>query len=154
MADWNDPELSDVYADVLSMLRARDVDAGQLFNSAPTNPVTSMIRYLRASNKFQEYNGAAWVDKVLAIAGGGTGGATASAARTALGIGTIGVQNANAIAVTGGTISGITWLSLSCNLIFTSDSAYDIGTKTTMARNLFVKTGCVLPVGADKWVVA
>ncbi len=154
MADWNDPELSDVYADVLSMLRARDVDAGQLFNSAPTNPVTSMIRYLRASNKFQEYNGAAWVDKVLAIAGGGTGGATASAARTALGIGTMGVQNANAIAVTGGTLSGITALSLSGSLVFASDNAYDIGTKTVMARNIFAKSGLVIPVGANKWVTA
>ena len=119
----------------------------------PTNPVTGMIRYLRASDKFQEYNGS-WGDLLLALAGGGTGAADASGARTNLGIGTMGTQNANAIAVTGGTLSGITSLSLSGNLVFASDNAYDIGTKTVMARNIFAKSGLVLPVGVDKWVVA
>lgn len=40
------------------------------------------------------------------IAEGGTGSATAPLARTALGLGTMAVQNATAIAVTGGTIVG------------------------------------------------
>jgi hypothetical protein len=152
-ADWNEPDLADAYADVISILRARDVDAGTLFVDVPTNPVTGMIRYLRASDKFQEYNGS-WSDLVLAIAGGGTGAANAGDARTALGIGTMGIQNANAIAVTGGTLSGITALSLSGNLVFASDDAHDIGTKTVMARNIFAKSGSVCPVGADKWVTA
>jgi hypothetical protein len=42
----------------------------------------------------------------IAIADGGTGSANAGAARTALGVGTIATQASNAIAVTGGTISG------------------------------------------------
>ncbi len=42
----------------------------------------------------------------IAIADGGTGSANAGAARTALGVGTLGTQASNAIAVTGGTISG------------------------------------------------
>jgi len=42
----------------------------------------------------------------IAIADGGTGSANAGAARTALGLGTIATQASNAIAVTGGTISG------------------------------------------------
>ena len=40
----------------------------------------------------------------LPIASGGTGANTAATARTALGLGTIATQNANSIAVTGGTI--------------------------------------------------
>lgn len=42
----------------------------------------------------------------IAIADGGTGSANAGSARTALGLGTIATQASNAIAVTGGTISG------------------------------------------------
>lgn len=45
---------------------------------------------------------------LLPIASGGTGASTAAAARTALGLGTIATQNANAVAVTGGTINGTT----------------------------------------------
>jgi len=43
----------------------------------------------------------------LAVADGGTGSANASGARTNLGFGTIATQNANAIAITGGTITGV-----------------------------------------------
>ena len=42
----------------------------------------------------------------IAVGNGGTGSANASAARTALGIGTIATQASNAVALTGGTISG------------------------------------------------
>jgi hypothetical protein len=46
------------------------------------------------------------------IAHGGTGSTSASAARTALGLGTMATQNATAIAVTGGSITGITDLTI------------------------------------------
>ena len=42
----------------------------------------------------------------IAIADGGSGSANAGAARAALGLGTVATQASNAIAVTGGTISG------------------------------------------------
>ena len=42
----------------------------------------------------------------IAIADGGTAATSVGAARTALGVGTLGTQASNAIAVTGGTISG------------------------------------------------
>jgi len=44
----------------------------------------------------------------LAIASGGTGSTTASAARTALGLGSIATQAASAVAITGGTLTGTT----------------------------------------------
>jgi len=43
---------------------------------------------------------------------GGTGATTASGARTNLGLGTIATQNANAVSITGGTITGITDLAV------------------------------------------
>ncbi len=44
----------------------------------------------------------------LAIVDGGTGASTASGARTNIGLGTIATQNANAVAITGGSIEGVT----------------------------------------------
>lgn len=48
----------------------------------------------------------------LAVADGGTGSNTASGARTNLGLGTIATQNANAVTITGGSITGITDLAI------------------------------------------
>lgn len=104
-ADWSLPVSSTGYLAVLSGLTDRDVDAVTLIVGTPTNLPTGAIRYLRANDKFQEWNGAAWVDKVLAIAGGGTGGATAAAARTALGLGDMATQTSSAVAITGGAVA-------------------------------------------------
>lgn len=104
MADWSLPVNATAYASVLADLVGLATDASTLFVSAPTNQPTGAIRYLRASDKFQEWSGTAWVDKVLAIAGGGTGGNTAANARTSLGLGSIATQNNNAVNITGGTV--------------------------------------------------
>lgn len=45
---------------------------------------------------------------VVPIDQGGTGATTAAGARTNLGLGTMAVQNASAVAITGGTIAGVT----------------------------------------------
>lgn len=47
------------------------------------------------------------VSGTVAINNGGTGGSSASAARSNLGLGTIATQSAAAVAITGGTISGL-----------------------------------------------
>lgn len=49
-----------------------------------------------------------WSASTIAIDKGGTGATTASGARTALGLGTMATQAANNVAITGGTIDGVT----------------------------------------------
>jgi hypothetical protein len=112
MGDWSKPSLTDTYANFLTYLTDRDFDASSLGYSSITNPITGQMRYLRVSDKFQEYDGAAWQDKTLALAGGGTGAATAANARTNLGLGTIATQNANNVTITGGAISGLSSLAV------------------------------------------
>lgn len=154
MADWNNPLLTSLYTDVLSILKARDVDAGSLCYAAPTNPPTGLLRYNRTSKAFEEWSGAAWVVIPVAVAGGGTGATTAAGARTNLGIGSLGTQANNAVNITGGTISGITSLSMSGAIIVGTDNAYDIGTDAARHRYVYIKSGLALPVGADKWIPA
>lgn len=106
-ADWNLPILTSAYATVWHpSILARDVDAITLQIAAITNPPTGAFRYVRASDKFQEWSGAAYVDKVLSLAGGGTGGSSAATARTSLGLGDMATQDSTAVAITGGSLAG------------------------------------------------
>ncbi len=132
MANWDNPTLTSTYTDVLNELKARDVDALTLQYSAPTNLPTGAIKWNRTDDKFQEWDGAAFVDQVLSIAGGGTGANTASGARTSLGLGTLALQNSNAVNITGGVISGLSSLGISGNLTSTGNGSFS-GTLSAVA---------------------
>lgn len=144
MADWTDPDLPDAYATMLAALKARDVDAATMAET-PTTPPTNYIRWNSSLNKFQRWNGAAWDDLVLGAAGGGTGGVTA--------LGTMAFQSASAVAVTGGSITGVS-VTLAGNLLFDADGTRNIGSNAAKANNVYVKNGLVIPVGANKWVTS
>lgn len=60
------------------------------------------------STSWKRINTIATADGVISITGGGTGATNASSARTNLGLGTIATQNAGAVNITGGTLTGVT----------------------------------------------
>lgn len=71
----------------------------------------------------------------LAVADGGTGASDPAAARANLGIGTLGVQDANNIAVTGGSISGVTFSGSFTGLTLVESVTFT-GLTTTNGGNL------------------
>jgi hypothetical protein len=154
MADWANPLITTQYDVFVSEAKARDVDAATMFLNAPSNQPTGAIKLVRTPIKFQEWDGAAWVDKLLDLTGGGTGSASAAGARTNLGIGTMGVQNSNAVAITGGTIAGVTSLDVSGPITFSADASWDVGTLAKQARRVYIKDALVLPVGTDRYATS
>lgn len=102
MADWTLPVNTSSYLNVLNLLADKDIDAYSMAET-PTSPPIGAIRYLRATNTFEEWDGALWNVKVVSIASGGTGANTAASARTNLGLGSMATQNNNAVNITGGT---------------------------------------------------
>jgi hypothetical protein len=76
------------------------------------------------------------VDGVIAINNGGTGATTQTAARTALGLGTIATQASTSVSITGGAITGITDITIA-----------DGGTGASTATQ--ARTNLGLVIGAD-----
>lgn len=154
MADWTKPTITDLYVDVLNYLAAKDSDSATLFVAASSNQPVGSIRYNRTTNVFQEWSGSAWVDKVVSIAGGGTGANTPSGIIASLGLGTMSIQNANAVNIIGGTIIGLGTFALSCDIAFQTDGNRNIGSDAARPNNVYIRNGLVIPVGTDKWVSA
>lgn len=155
MADWAKPTSTSLYVpDFLNEVKGRDTDSATM-SETPTTPPTGYVRYNRANNTFEEWSGAAWVVKSPSIAGGGTGATTASAARTNLGLGTLAVQNANAVAITGGTITGMTIINggdhNGGNFTVVIDDVYNIGSNLLRPGKIYVRSALVIPVGVDKF---
>jgi hypothetical protein len=128
-------------------MQARDVNAMTLADTrlaALTNIPANAKRWNDTLDIFQSYDAAVWTAMVIGVAGGGTGSATAAGARTNLGLGTMAIQNAAAVAITGGTalFSAIT----------TVDNTLTLGTSAASPHSAYFKTGLKIPVGADLWL--
>lgn len=148
MADWNTPLLATAHATHHANLLARDVNALTLADSrlaAMTNIPARAKRWDDTGKTFEDWTGAAWADLIIGVAGGGTGSANAAGARTNLGLGTMSIQNANAVAITGGTalLAAIT----------TVDNTLTLGTSAAELNSAHFQTGLKIPVGADLWLV-
>lgn len=153
MADWNVPTLTSAYTDFIQELKNRDKDAA-LMDLNPTNPPVGYIRCDRVTNQRLEWwTGAVWTPIVWGLTGGGTGATTAAGARASLGIGTMGIQDAAAVNITGGTVQGVLQVK-GGNMTFDGDGTRDIGTNATKANRVYIKNALVVPVGTDKYATS
>lgn len=95
--------------DTLTVVRAQDGTTAQAWSAGAWMEARLPKVVLEA---FSQSSGGA-----VPISGGGTGATTAADARTNLGLGTMATQAASAVAITGGTISGLTTLGASAAAI-------------------------------------
>jgi len=96
-ANFNKPDLSSLEVDAVDEYKERDVDIAKMFDgTSSTNIPTNAIKFDVTSGVLQRREGGAWVTKALdiidattgtlSVSRGGTGAATASAARTNLSV--------------------------------------------------------------------
>ena len=113
----------------------------QVFASSPTGAITLSLPQDIATGSTPTFAGLTLTSIPLTVSSGGTGAVTASGARTNLGLGTIATQNANAIAITGGTAA-----IASGSVTATPTSGIDIANKDyvdAVARGLNIQGSCV-----------
>lgn len=104
-----------------------NVDGQGFVDVRPTPSSTFAAGALKAGGKYNAVYDAsvpAWIvvnsaRGTMSVADGGTGATTAAAARTNLGLDTMATQAANAVAITGGTIAGVSSLGVSGNITAT-----------------------------------
>lgn len=129
-----------VRADGTTPLTSGDITSGMITDA----------RYILSSNHFRLVSQAG----VLSLSGGGTGAATAPAARTNLGLGTMAIQNANAVTITGGT-AALTTGSISGtgtigNVVATTGTI-TTGTVTTLTSNAATVSTTLTMSGAQSY---
>lgn len=102
--------------------------------------------------------GTTTLSTALPVASGGTGSTTASAARTALGLGTIATQASDNVSITGGSITGITDLAVAdggTGASTLSANAVLLGNGTSALQTVAPSTsGNVLTSNGTTWTSA
>jgi hypothetical protein len=91
---------------------SRDTSGNFSANTVTANLVGNVTGNITGNVTGTVTGNATNVSGVVAVNNGGTGATTVSAARTALGLGTIAVQNTSDVNITGGVITGITDLAI------------------------------------------
>ena len=90
--------------------------ANAAFNALAPSQTSNSGKYLKTDGTNASWDAldisTADITGTLPIANGGTNATTASGARTSLGLGTIATQDASSVAITGGSITGITDLAV------------------------------------------
>jgi len=158
MANWSNPTITTQYDVFVNEAKDRDVDAITLCLNAPVGGVPvgaiQMVRLTPATYALHEYNGLGFALKYLAVSGGGTGTGDPATARGNLGIGTMGVQNSNAVSISGGTIMNLTAFTINCPIIFNTHAACDIGSNAAKARRVYIHEALVIPFGVDRYATS
>ena len=104
MANWSNPTNTTSYLDVLAELKARDVDALTMLETAGTNVPEHAIRFVRRTGAnsekiaIQERISGSWVTRVVEADSIDAGGS----------LGTMSTQNSNNVTITGGSIASST----------------------------------------------
>jgi hypothetical protein len=153
MANWSNPLITTQYDVFVNEAKDRDVDSATMFLNAPTNQPVGAIKLQRTPTIFQEWSGSVWQDKILAVSGGGTGASTQSGAVAGLGLGTMAMQNSNAVNITGG-VGTLSYLLLHSTVNFAADNTYDVGTNAVRPRKMYIRDALVIPAGVDKFATS
>lgn len=155
-ADWSNPLITSAYVDVIAQLKERDDDAATMFQTAGfSNIPTGAIGFVTASNKFQRWSGAAWVDVKVALAGGGTGAADAATARVNLGL-----TSLDRAAPTGAmdpanvNLRGSFDVKTGGGITFQTDNNALIGVNATRPKGAYFRDFLVIPVGSNKYATS
>ena len=63
MANWSNPQLTSTYTNFVTEVKDRDVDLALQFDgTTSTNLTTGTIRWSSSANRWQKWNGSAWVE--------------------------------------------------------------------------------------------
>jgi hypothetical protein len=156
MANWTNPLVTSQYDTFVVETKDRDVDCATMFINQGINVPNGSIRWNRVTSILEQFDatGVVWVPLVLGITGGGTGANNPNGIRVALGLGTMSVQNSNAISISAGVITGLSQFMISCSLTFSADNSFDIGSYAQAARKGYFKGGLVIPNGVDMFVTS
>ena len=98
-ADFNNPTVDDQYTEILPQIRDNQSANAVMFNGVSVSNIPmNAVQFV--SGQFNLWNGAAWNVQPVSIAGGGTGGMTASEARANLGVNSTSESNSAYLKVT------------------------------------------------------